>query len=93
MGFAGYGIGGKSRYDHGTYIYYVFDMIMNIYMYINVMCGTDYFCTFSTFTTFCTFTTFIFSIYLWLLGYLVTTFVTFFTILTNLDKCIFIVES
>ena len=58
MGFAGYGIGGKSRYDHGTYIYYVFDMI--------IMCGTDYFCTFSTF---CTFTTFIFSIYLWLLGY------------------------
>lgn len=30
MGFAGYGIGDKSRYDHGTYIYYVFDMIMNI---------------------------------------------------------------
>lgn len=39
--------------------------------------------------TFCTFTTFIFSIYLWLLGY----FRYFFTILTNLDKCIFIVES
>ena len=89
MGFAGYGIGGKSRYDHGTYIYYVFDMIMNIYMYINVMCGTDYFCTFSTF---CTFTTFIFSIYLWLLGYF-RYFFTILTNLTNLDKCIFIVES
>lgn len=46
MGFAGYGIGGKSRYDHDmiTEHIYVFDMIMNIYnMYINVMCGTDYF--------------------------------------------------
>ena len=42
-----------------------------------------------TFVTFCTFTTFIFSIYLWLLGY----FRYFFTILTNLDTCIFIVES
>ena len=40
MGFAGYGIGGKSRYDHGTYIYYVFDMIMNIlYMYIMLCVG------------------------------------------------------
>ena len=32
MGFAGYGIGGKSRYDHDmiTEHIYVFDMIMNI---------------------------------------------------------------
>ena len=38
MGFAGYGIGGKSRYDHGTI--YVFDMIMNIlYMYIMLCVG------------------------------------------------------
>ena len=57
MGFAGYGIGGKSRYDHGTYIYYVFDMIMNIlYVYIMLCVGLITFCTFSTF---CTFTTFI----------------------------------
>lgn len=36
MGFAGYGIGGKSRYDHDmiTEHIYVFDMIMNIYIYV-----------------------------------------------------------
>lgn len=75
MGFAGYGIGGKSRYDHDmiTEHIYVFDMIMNIYICILMLCvGLITFCTFSTF---CTFTTFIlYSLYTY--GYLVT-FVTF----------------
>lgn len=40
MGFAGYGIGGKSRYDHDmiTEHIYVFDMIMNISTYHNCIC-------------------------------------------------------